>query len=248
MVEDISVVRNNYESPPLPQSRALPAFSSYDPLLKWQPVKLTGTYDVGNQLIVRNRPFNGQPGYEVLTPLRLEDGTAVVIDRGWLPIGDKVGGRPDTVPAPPEGTVTVIARLRPAEPDVSRGAPTGQIASINLAGYAGRVDYPLRQGAYALLVSETPRPAAPAPLAFPKPSLDEGPHLSYGMQWFAFGALLFVGFGYAARQERRVRDLELADDNGSAGIRQAPGPLRGKSGRRTAEEEEDAILDAQGIS
>ena len=41
------------------------------------------------------------------------------------------------------------------------------------------------------------------PYPFPKPSTEEGTHLSYSLQWFAFGVLMFIGFGYAARQQAR---------------------------------------------
>ena len=35
-------------------------------------------------MLLRNRVRDGEGGYDVLTPLRLDDGTAVVIDRGWV--------------------------------------------------------------------------------------------------------------------------------------------------------------------
>ena len=101
-------------------------------------MELQGSYDVDGQRIVRNRPLNGQPGYEVVVPFRLVSGETVVIDRGWLPIGNNNPGRPDSVPAPPQGTMTVVVRLKPAEPALQRGAPDGQLASIDLPAYSGR--------------------------------------------------------------------------------------------------------------
>ena len=43
---------------------------------------LTGRYLLDEQVLVRNRPLNGQPGFEVLNPLLLDDGTVFVVDRG----------------------------------------------------------------------------------------------------------------------------------------------------------------------
>jgi hypothetical protein len=91
------------------------------------------------------------------------------------------------------------------------------------------------------------------PQPFPMPSVDEGTHLSYSLQWFAFGILMFVGFGYAARQRARnaamdAEDAEALDGEPAltaAGARRRP-PAPRKRKRPTAEEEEDAILDAQG--
>lgn len=250
-VAKIERIEANYESAPVPYDAGDSSFDSYSTDREWTPVVLQGVYDTDNEVIVRNRPLNGRPGYEVLTPLRLDDGTAVIIDRGWLPIGNEQAGRPDTVPAPSDGEVTVIARVRPGEPAVDRGAPEGQIPSINLAGYAERLDYPVQTGAYGLMASESPA-AAVAPVQFPKPSVNEGPHLSYAMQWFAFGVLLFVGLGYAARQQHLLDTEDNTEEEDDAGMRQtSPNPrARKRAARRrpTSEEEEDAILDARGIS
>jgi cytochrome oxidase assembly protein ShyY1 len=152
--------------------------------------------------------------------------------------------------------VTVIARLKPAEPALQRGAPDGQLASIDLAAYSGQLDYPLLTGAYAQLASESPA-VADMPFPFPKPTTEEGTHLSYSLQWFAFGVLMFVGFGYAARQQARNAEIDAEDAADQAvaadgylhasnpAPRRRPVPRKRKTA--TAEEEEDAILDAQGF-
>jgi len=237
VVENIQRIEANYDAAPERYVPGVNGFDRYDASREWTPVTFTGTYDVANQVIVRNRPLNGQPGYEVLTPLRLDDGTAVIIDRGWLPIGNIEAGRPDQIPEPPAGQVEVTARMKPGEPAVNRGAPEGQVASIDLAAQSERLDYPLQDAAYGLLALERPS-AAQTPVAAPKPSINEGAHLSYSLQWFAFGVLAFVGLGYAARQQRRSN----AESDGSAPDR----PTRQRR-RPSSEEEEDAILDSQGM-
>lgn len=256
VLTEIAKITNNYSAAPLSYSQARPLFQKLDPAKEWSQVSLTGTYDIAGQRVVRNRPLNGQPGYEVVVPLKLDNGEAVVIDRGWLPIGNKEGGRPDSIPEPASGQVTVVARLRPAEPQLQRGAPEGQLASIELDNYAKELGYPLMTGAYGQLAQESPA-AAVNPVGFAMPSIDEGTHLSYAMQWFAFAVLFFVGYGYAARQQARNDLYALEDEDaeeiygrGSAFAPRRPNPARDqhrKEGRRaSAEEEEDALLDAQG--
>lgn len=248
---EISTVTSNYEQQPVSFAEAAGYFRNYDDAGEWLPVTLAGTYDHAGQRIVRNRPLNGRPGYEVLVPLRLDDGNAVVVNRGWLPIGNREAGRPDTIPAAPEGRVTVVVRIRPGENTVNRGAPHGQLASINLPTYQRELGYPVLTGAYGQLAAETPAPAT-RPFPAPKPSLNEGPHLSYSMQWFVFGLLLFVAYGYAARQQA-LMDAEAPRDADEAeryyanpAIRRAR-PVHAQNRRRpSAEDEEDAILDAQG--
>lgn len=239
---EINRVVSNYSAAPLAFAEARDQFTQLDPAKEWTQVELRGSYDVAGQRIVRNRPLNGQPGYEVVVPFRLATGETVVIDRGWLPIGNVNPGSPDSVPEPPSGEVTAVVRLKHPEPALERGAPEGQLASIDLPAYAAELGYPLLTGAYGQLASETP-PAGEMPLPFPMPSTEEGTHLSYSLQWFAFGVLMFVGFGYAARQQARNAAIDAEDGDGTE---YPAAPVRRKRKHPSAEEEEDALLDAQG--
>lgn len=257
---EINRVVTNYSATPVAFTDVRDQFTSLDPAREWTQVELTGTYDVAGQRIVRNRPLNGQPGYEVVVPLRLATGETVVVDRGWLPIGNNNPGSPDSVPAPPSGEVTAVVRLKHPEPELQRGAPAGQLASIDLNAYKAQLDYPLLTGAYGQLATETPA-SAEMPFPFPKPATEEGTHLSYSLQWFAFGVLMFVGFGYAARQQARNAAIDAEEDaaadadgpvdsgspvhSAAAAARRRP-PAARKRKHPTAEEAEDALLDAQG--
>ena len=153
---EINRVTSNYSATPVPFTEVRDQFSRLDPEREWTQVELKGSYDASGQRIVRNRPLNGQPGYEVVVPFKLDSGETVVIDRGWLPIGNNTPGQPDSVPAAPQGPVTVVARLKPAEPGLQRGAPDGQLASIDLPAYSAQLGYPLLTGAYGQLASESP--------------------------------------------------------------------------------------------
>jgi cytochrome oxidase assembly protein ShyY1 len=255
---NIAKITANYSAAPVPYQQLQANFNHLDPAKEWTAVAMTGTYMTADQRVVRNRPLNGAAGYEVIVPLRLENGDTVIIDRGWLPIGNKEPGHPDVVPQPHAGTVTVVARLRPPEPKLNRGAPAGQIASIELNDYAAQLSYPIKTGAYGQLASESPA-ASVNPTPFPAPSIDPGSHLSYALQWICFGVLAFVGFGYAARTQRRNDEydaLEAAETGvpveevygrGSAFHPRPSRKVRKPGARPTAEEEEDAILDAQGF-
>jgi cytochrome oxidase assembly protein ShyY1 len=207
-VAEITLVAENFDSEPVPLQRALPKLEDFDSSERWMPVVASGEYLADEQLLVRNRPLNGHPGFEVLVPLLLADGAVFVIDRGWLPSGTNQE-LPDSIPGPPPGTVTVTARLKAGEPTLpDRTAPTGQLATIQLAEVAALIDRPTYTGAYGLLKTENPAPAE-RPLAVTKPAPDEGPHLSYAVQWFVFALLGFVALGYLLRQE--YRQLNSAD-------------------------------------
>lgn len=202
LVGENTKIEQNYRAEPLTGTAAAEQFAAHDPSLTWRPVELTGQYLPEDQVLVRNRPQNGRVGYEVLVPFRTGTGQVVVLDRGWIPTGVSADGMPDEVPAPPEGTVTVSARLQPGEPAVDRGAPEGQIATIELEQLQARWSGPVGTAAYGEVFSEDPAPAV-APTPAPEPEIDSGPHLSYSLQWYAFAALFFVAYGYAARQQAR---------------------------------------------
>lgn len=234
-----SRVLDNYELDPVPLDDVLSSLDGWNDDQEWTPVLLTGTYLEEEQVLVRNRPRNGQPGFEVLTPLQLADGSVFVVDRGWLPTGN-AQDLPDVVPDPPTGEVTVTARLKPGEPALTgRGAADGQIATVELSQFDERIDAPVYTAAYGLMASETPAPAEERPLPAFKPELGEGSHLSYALQWIVFGLLGFAFLGYAIREEYRHLNAEDPAEQARAAARE-----RKRVAKRSDADVEDDILDA----
>ncbi|GAB3122977.1 SURF1 family cytochrome oxidase biogenesis protein [Glaciibacter psychrotolerans] len=237
---EIAKVTNNFDAAPIPVAEALPSLDAFTASQKWLPVQLTGTYLIDDEMLVRNRPLNITPGFEVLTPLLLSDGTVFIVDRGWVPTGDKQDA-PDIVPAAPTGTVTVVARLKASEPTlIGRTASGNQVATINLTEIEKRLGTPTYTGAYGLMASEDPA-SATRPVAVVRPPADEGPHLSYAFQWFVFGVLAFIGLGWAVRQEYRDVNSEDPEEQKRAAQR-----ARRKAAKpRSDAEVEDALLDSR---
>ena len=235
---EVNRIEQNYDATPTPLAEALPALDTFDPDLKWTPVTMQGTYLVDEQLLVRNRPYSGQPGFEVLTPLLLKDGSVFIVDRGWVAPGAEQD-LPDEVPAPPAGEVTVVAHLKAGEPSLAgRTAPAGQIPTIQLHEIDTLISQPMYTEAYGLLASESPA-AAVRPAAAPKPEPDEGPHLSYAVQWIVFALFGFGGLAYALRQEYRLINADDPDQQRKAAIRRAKAATK-----RTDADIEDELLDA----
>lgn len=241
---EIDRIDANYDAPPAAVGDVLPELASFDADQRWTPVTVTGRYLSDRELLVRNRPFSGNPGFEVITPLLLADGTVFVVNRGWVPTGE-LQDAPDDVPDAPTGEVTVTARLKAGEPTLDgRRTVEGsdQIPTLNLPQVAELVDRPTYTGAYGVLVSEDPAPAA-TPRAALRPERDEGPHLSYALQWFVFAILGFVGFGWALRQEYRAVNADDPDERERTLERERRRAARSPSDSET----EDALLDASEI-
>ena len=233
------LVDRNYHSTPIALDSALPNLTSYSARQQWKQVTLTGTYLTDEQVLVRNRPLNGQPGFEVLDPLLLADGRVFVVDRGYVPIGN-TQDRPDSIPSPRSDTVTVVVRLRAGEPTLSGRSDTqGELATIHLPDVAKLVGKPTYTGAYGLMVSESPA-AATRPTAMQKPELDEGLHISYAIQWVIFGIMAFFGLWYAIRQEYRMRNADDPEEQERAEERERKKLTK----PRSDSEIEDEILEA----
>lgn len=205
-VEANARITANAAAPARPLAEVLATRTAYRPGQQWLTVRVRGTYLTGEQLLVRNRVNGDSPGFEVLTPLRLDDGSVFVLDRGWVPIGTKQD-RPDSVPDVPPGTVEVDAYLQGDEGALpGRTAPAGEIPSVDVQAVAAEVGLPTYTGAYGQVRSETPAAAtAPVRLA-PSPEdtgVDEGTHLSYGIQWIIFALLGFGALGWSIRRDLR---------------------------------------------
>lgn len=200
-VAAIDILDAHWNQSPAPLSDVVGA--GFSESQEWVPVMVSGYYIPEDQILVRTRPRGGQVGFEVLVPLRTDDGRYVVVNRGWIPTGE-AQDFPDILPAPPGSNVTIVARLKPSEPTLrGRGAPEGQLPSIDLRALQSLVAYEVPSDYYLLLASETPA-VSPSPLVATRPLLDEGPHLSYTFQWYIFGILAFTGLVVLLRQEAQL--------------------------------------------
>lgn len=233
-LDRIAVIEANYDAEPVPVADVLPDPDVEDVEAQWTPVLLVGDYVEDEQLVVRNRPYGAAAGFEVLVPFRTADGTLWIVDRGWVPVGSSPDA-PDAVPAPPSGEVTVVVRLRAGEATIpGRSAPEGQVATIHLPTIAELLGDDVATGMYGQLAAEDPAPAS-APLPAVPPEVDEGPHLSYALQWIAFGVLAFVALIWGVRRERAI----AREDAGRPAA-----PRRRRDAGPTDAEIEDALLDA----
>ena len=88
------------------------ATAAFDIAQQYHHVRIAGRYDARHQFLLDNQVHDGEPGYEVFTPLLLEDGRrAILVNRGWLALGASRRDLP-ALPAP-EGPVTITGVLAP---------------------------------------------------------------------------------------------------------------------------------------
>jgi cytochrome oxidase assembly protein ShyY1 len=166
----------------------------------WTRVEVSGRYDPEHEILVRGRTVNGSVGFEVLTPLVLPDGTAVLVDRGWVPPAPGGAIATPSVPAAPDGTVRVVGRLHPPESQGGRPQPVnGHLETRRVAprSIAPALPYALYDGYVGL--DETAAGLTPVPVD-KENALQNG---GYVIQWWLFAAGTLFGFAYLARRTAR---------------------------------------------
>jgi len=156
---------------------------------RYQRVRLRGHYDPAHQFLLDNMSHESVAGVHVLTPLLLDDGSAVLVNRGWAPYGPT---RQD-LPAVEVGSEkrTIVGRLDELpRPGIWLKAPPA-------AGWPRVVQYPKMPELAAALGREL----APRQVLL-DPGVPDGyvrewtvtgttvdRHIGYAVQWFAFAAV-----------------------------------------------------------
>ncbi len=197
-----SAVLSAVAAEPVPLTDQLNTSSEPAPGLAWRRVTLTGRYEAGAQVYALLRQDNnGNPADEVVVPFRLPDGSAVMIDRGYVPLTDLAAGK---LPAAlPSGTVSLTARVQadwedPKNRPPVRHAGRTEVYGLDAAELAAATDTPgpIRKG-YLQLTADSAGSLQTVAL----PQVDDGPFLSYALQWLGFGAMSILGVAFFIYRE-----------------------------------------------
>ena len=158
---------------------------------EWQSIVTTGSFDEKKQILLRNRYSEGKYGYEVLTLFTSTSGEKFWVDRGWVQAG-ATATTPPEVTSVPVGEVTITGRFR-LDSSLPRGSffalpGSGEdlVSELNAQSQLNTEKY------YLDLLSGSEPSLAPAVTA-QLPSLSDGPHMAYALQWLFFGGLVIYG-------------------------------------------------------
>ena len=191
-----SAVTERIDQPPVPFDELLDEVAADPKSVEWRPVILAGTW-LPEQITWFNRSQEGIAGDNVLTAITTDDST-VIVNRGFVPLGA-------TLPATSSADVEVLGRIRVpqarqlGELTDSTEGPVTEVRRVDLELLDQQIPGDLAP-VYVDLIGSVPNVTADDPVPVPPPTLDEGPHLSYAVQWFIFAAAVVLGWILAVRR------------------------------------------------
>ncbi|HEY0970692.1 MAG TPA: SURF1 family protein [Gemmatimonadales bacterium] len=177
-------------------------------LLRYRRVAVSGVYDHANEVILAGRTRQGSPGVNFYTPLRIPGrDTAILVNRGWVYSPDATDVDAARWREPARAEVRGFALPFPAP---GRGDPVihGRERTLRhpeLAAMRELIPYPIA-GYYLVQTDTTDFDIDSTPARLAPPALDEGPHLSYALQWFSFAAIALGGAGVMAWNGRKGKE------------------------------------------
>jgi surfeit locus 1 family protein len=154
---------------------------------------VSGVYDNEHTIVLAGRSLNGAPGVYVLTPLRVGN-AGILVNRGWLPSSDAANADiAHAIEATPDTVYGVIVEFS-RDPRTDRDSSTAfRKVWYHLNHDAAQQKFPYPIANY--IVQITPGKGDPElPRRVPLPTLDEGPHKGYAIQWFSFALIGIVGW------------------------------------------------------
>lgn len=160
-------------------------------------ISLQGRWQPALTVYLENRQMDTRVGFYAVTPLLLDDGTAVLVQRGWLP-RDQADRTRIVAPPAAAGRVAVQGRIAPGPGRIYdfAGAASGPIRqNLDIEAYARETAQPLRP----VSVVEEDSPSAPQDgllRHWPAPAADVDKHYGYAFQWFALSTLTIALYAW----------------------------------------------------
>lgn len=168
--------------------------------LQYRRVTIEGEYDPSEEVLIRSQVELGQAGFHVITPLVRDYGSAVLVNRGWVPI---TMDTPPVDAAPVSGRQTVEGwvHLTQTRPPLGREEPPGDLDVLNRVDIA-RIGRQVTHELAPIYVVAMGEKSDELPIRVDPPDFtDEGPHLAYAIQWFGFAAVGLIGFFFLLRRK-----------------------------------------------
>jgi cytochrome oxidase assembly protein ShyY1 len=160
---------------------------------EWQTTTITGSFDTTQQILLRNRYFEGVYGFQLLTRFETQDEKSFWVDCGWIKAGPNAL-TPPVISELPANQVTIEGRLR-----LDSSLPRGAFFALPSDGSSGLISQANAQSQsqvsenFYIDLLRGNDPALTPAVAAELPELSDGPHMAYALQWVFFGGLVVYG-------------------------------------------------------
>lgn len=193
----------------------LPAIGDLEEM-EYRKVVADGFFDYSQQVAIRNQYFQGEYGFHLLTPLVLSDGSAVLVDRGWIPYEGNLT-RQEWEKYSADGKVKVTGIIRSSreraditgksDPELLPGQQELQVWNFpNLSRIQLQTAHPLLP-IYIQETNSINEESYPISIQ-PVVEISEGPHLGYALQWFTFAGIFLVGYPFYIKKQTAISKNE----------------------------------------
>ncbi len=187
---------------------------------EYRSVTVSGEYDFGEEVLLRNQVYDSRLGYHVFTPLKISGSDqSILVERGWIPKEDADAAGLQKYRENGRVTVKGVLRRSMESPDFG-GVPNPTLAPgqnrLEAWSYINLAQIQQQSQLKLLPVYIQQAPAAGLPAAPVRelilPEISEGPHLGYALQWFTFATILGVGYPFFVRQQLKAAGRKTASE------------------------------------
>jgi len=186
--------------------------------MEYREAEVSGKFDQGYQVVLRNQDWQGNLGVHILTPLMIEGGDkAILVDRGWVPYEDFTSG--NLAKYDVAGEVRIDGTIRRSQSKPLLGGRADDLPGpgepplvawnwINIPNISHQIPYELLP-VYLVGLPDPNNDQLPYRI-HQELDLTEGPHLGYAFQWFTFAAILAIGYPvYVRKEEKRSGGVQI---------------------------------------
>jgi surfeit locus 1 family protein len=176
----------------------------------YQRVIVSGRLLDEYQILLRNRAYEDAAGFHLVTPLLIDEGTAILIDRGWIPyeqgeaflledseLNPLVEVQGILLPGQQQPNWAFLADPIPESGD----PPLRRWRIVDIKGLQAQIPIPLHDQYIGLTQLQARQDSIPIPDV--DIDLSNGPHLSYSIQWFSFTGIAWIGGAILLNRERK---------------------------------------------
>ena len=163
--------------------------------LEYQHASTVGRYDNAHQLLLDNRTHEGRAGYQVLTPFILRNSeVAVLVNRGWVPLGVSRNQLPDVTVDEAQRTVLGRLKIPPAKvfmlgEEEPRQAWPYRIQRIHIPALSEELQRTLLP---VVLLLDNAEPDGYLRDWRPLSGFGPEKNVGYAVQWFGLAAALLI--------------------------------------------------------